>query len=313
MKKIYDTSQKKKLNAILLTLLLVLCSTASVLNASAQNTVQVGTGTTSTLYGPIYIYSATSASKYSYSMTIYSKNDIVAAGGTAGLINQISWNKLNTGAYTTNDASYEVFMKHTTATGFTTASDLTTELSGATAVYSSTSTSLTATAGWVDFPLSTPFNWNGNDNLMVLTRFSRPGNATGEVRWAASNAANSIKMSFSSAGTYTSHYIYANRPNIKLRITQATGIAETINKINLALWPNPTLNELYLNFDLSHPHAAVQVTISDLSGKKVLQDDFTSSESHVNRQYNLSGIKTGLYIVQVKTPDGTFIKKLLRE
>ncbi len=313
MKNYHNQSRFKKLYAITYCLFLMVFCTALTTESIAQTSVQVGTGTTTTLYGPIYIFSATSSNKFSYSMTIYSQADVAAAGGTAGLISQISWNKVNTGAYTTNDASFEIFMKNTPTTTLTTASDMTAELVGATPVFSSTTSSLPATAGWVDFPLTTPFNWNGTDNLMVLTRYSRPGNATGEVRWEASTATASIKMSFSAAGTYTTHYIYNNRPNIKLQMGAMAGITEKVNKINLELFPNPARNEFYLNFDLNRANANVKVTVSELTGKTVLQDEFKSLENRINRQYNLNNLNAGLYLVQVETPEGTYVKKLIRE
>lgn len=313
MHKTYFLRRARSLRALTFQLCFFICCGFFAREVQAQAPVQVGTGTTGTLYGPLYIFSASSSNKYSYSMTVYSQADIVAAGGAAGLINQISWNKLNNGAYTANDASFEIFMKNTTTTGFTTASDLTAELVGATPVFSSTTYSLPATVGWINFPLSTSFNWNGTDNLMVITRFNRTGNATGEVRWEASTATASIKMSFSAAGTYSTHYIYNNRPNIKLQFGAATGIREQVNNINLAVWPNPGRNEMNLDFNLNQPQAAIRVTLTDLTGKTVLQDEFRSPEKQIKRTYQLDNVQAGVYLLRVETPEGTSFRKLIRE
>jgi hypothetical protein len=55
MKKMYPFRNSLQVRGIIFNLLLLVFCTASALKTVAQTPVQVGTGTSSTLYGPIYI------------------------------------------------------------------------------------------------------------------------------------------------------------------------------------------------------------------------------------------------------------------
>jgi hypothetical protein len=188
--------------------------------SSAQNTITIGNGTTTSLYGPIYIYSNASTNTHSWNLGIYDQGEIMAAGGHAGNFTGISWFKTDTGGYNLGDGSFEIFIKHTTLNQFLSAADFNNEVTGATLVYSSTTQSLPNTIGWIDFVFNTPFQWNGMDNIMVLTRWVRTGFGSDEVLWQSTTTASiRISHSFNTSSTMGSLYTTSNRPNIKLVIS----------------------------------------------------------------------------------------------
>ena len=137
----------------------------------AQTTITIGTGTTDSYYAPVYISSTSSSYYYSNQISLFTSAEI----GNSGTIESIAWEKANTYGYTAGDATLNIYMKTTTATSVsTTSGTFATELSGATLVYSSTTQNINTTTGWQTFTLSSPFVYNGSDNLMILVDWYRP-------------------------------------------------------------------------------------------------------------------------------------------
>ena len=96
--------------------------------------VYIGTGSATTLYGPAYIDNSTSFDKYSWNISIYDKNEIIAAGGHNGIIKMIGWNKVHTCTYPTRDGRFQIYLKHTSLNEFTTPANFDTEVVNATLV-----------------------------------------------------------------------------------------------------------------------------------------------------------------------------------
>ena len=137
---------KKKVFSLMMTLLLAFIGVAKA------EVVELGDGSTTTnSYLPTYEF-------YSYSLTqqIYTADEI----GTAGTINSIAF-------YATSSASrtLQVYMVHTTQSAFASTTSWVTPTS-ADMVYSG-SVYWTAN-GWTTITLSTPFEYNGTDNLCLI-------------------------------------------------------------------------------------------------------------------------------------------------
>ena len=137
---------KKKVFSLMMTLLLAFVGVAKA------DVVELGGGSTTTnSYLPTYEF-------YNYSLTqqIYTADEI----GTAGTINSIAF-------YATSSASrtLQVYMVHTNKTAFSGSTDWVTPTS-ADLVYSG-SVYWTAN-GWTTLTLSTPFEYNGTDNLCLI-------------------------------------------------------------------------------------------------------------------------------------------------
>jgi len=202
---------------------------------SPGGTVTIGTGTTgSSTVGPTYISSATSTYLYSNHISMFTPAEI----GYTGALSTISWYKTDAQGYNLNNATYRIYLKHTTATTVNSAvGTFTTELAGATLVYENTTQNLPLAAGWVDFVLTYPnaFSYNGVQNLMVLVDWYRPGSPTGAVPWQYTTATG-MACTWSSA-TNPPNITYGNgsRPNIRMtfvtpsNLTYDAGVSQIVN------------------------------------------------------------------------------------
>ena len=137
---------------------------------SAQTTVTIGTGTTNAAGGtngnPIYRSSAGSTFNFSQSIQLLTAADLAAAGVTAGsTISKIAFYKND--AFTMaagRTATMNIYLKNSSATALTTASNFATWTTGSTNCYSNNAVAAAnfpTAAGWVEFTFSTPFNYSG--------------------------------------------------------------------------------------------------------------------------------------------------------
>jgi len=123
-------------------------------------TYQIGTGTTTNSYLPIY-----SCYTYNYSQQIYTVAELNAAGATGSqTITAIRFFYASGGTTTTTWNNWTVFIGNTAQTAFANTTNWIPSAS-MTQVFSGT---FTPTAGtWVTLTLTTPFVWNGTSNLVV--------------------------------------------------------------------------------------------------------------------------------------------------
>lgn len=172
--------------------------------ATAQETVTIGDGTTTQYYVPIGTYY-----NYSISEQLYTADEI----GTAGTIQSISFYYAGTIA---KDFPITVYMKHVDASNLSTGISL----ADATQVFNGTY-SVSASSGWYAITLDTPFEYDGESNLLIginkgyLYWYSN-GN------WQGTAISNMARYSNQDGGAYTTSTIpgtiQANRPNLQLSI-----------------------------------------------------------------------------------------------
>ena len=183
----------------------------------AQNTVDVivGTGTSTSYTGGFCTYY-----NYTWQESIYLAQNIQTVGG---YINTISWYSATTNTLTASDL--QIYMGTTTRTTHSTTSDWQPQ-SDLTLVYSGNSVTIGGVVGWKTFTLTTPFYYNGVDNLVVVVakKSSSTSSSTTHQYTSTSNAVLSR--------TSNSDQTYANYPgtntgsrsaylaNIKLNITE---------------------------------------------------------------------------------------------
>ena len=181
--------------------------------------VVLGTGTGSTATStasPINVYNQSL-----HGQSVYTKAELNAAGVVGPIyITQIGFNI--TGLPTKSMPNYVIRMGHASV------ANVSSWLSaGLTQVWRSTSYKPTAT-GWNMFTLSTPFLWNGRDNILVDTAFGLIGSSassgtvqyttvTNGYRYVRSNSADQSYV-------FSGGSISSSRPNLRL----TTGIP-TIN------------------------------------------------------------------------------------
>ncbi|MFC5269295.1 T9SS type A sorting domain-containing protein [Adhaeribacter terreus] len=203
-------------------LLLAFCS-LGLLQAQAQTTVTIGTGTNAS--GANVLFStSTGGNLWSKSATLYTASEITAAGGTAGTITKIAWNKQGTGEYTAGNASLSIYIKQVSKSDHTNSSlDWTTELGTATLVYSTTTLSFMTGTGWQEFNLQTPFVWDGASNLEVYTAFHHPTTLTAAMTWQYTVVPdmNLARVGSTQLGTETL-IAFDNRPNVRFTLTPAS-------------------------------------------------------------------------------------------
>ncbi len=118
--------------------------------------ITIGTGTSTAYYAPFNNFY-----KNSRNEVIYHASQI----GQAGAITGISYNVGTSASFTTS--SINIYMGHTSRTSFNSTSDWT-PVSDLQLVYSSTNEVIGASTGWENFVFDTPFQYNGNDNLVVV-------------------------------------------------------------------------------------------------------------------------------------------------
>ncbi|MGH1519731.1 GEVED domain-containing protein [Chryseobacterium sp. JK1] len=156
----------KKLFTSLILFLCLVC-TGFVSKVSAQ-TGQIGTGTGTSVYLPIRSYYG-----YSYSQQIYTAAEVSAAIGTSTYITSIKF-YVNTVSQSQDVyKDWVVYMGNTTQTAFASATNWV-PFSSLTQVYAGDLPTI-SNGNWVTLQLSTPFTWNGTDNLVIAVNEKTPG------------------------------------------------------------------------------------------------------------------------------------------
>ena len=194
----------KKLLCILLTALLGF----SGLTLSAQQIVEIGTGTSTTSNTPF-----NSLWGYSFVEQIYTAEEI----DMTGTITSISFNNSSSGQ--TNNMT--VYMKLVTRSSFSSTSDYET-VTAADIVYSG---SHHFTQGWSEITLDTPFDYDGASNLLIAIHEYTSGYTTQYFYYTtATNAGVSYHSDSADPDPYNlsswsgNSYTSSNRSNIKMEI-----------------------------------------------------------------------------------------------
>lgn len=185
--------------------LVFLCiSTISPVVVKAQTTVTIGNSTSYSRYTPInryYYYSASDA--------IYLNSEI----NESGEITKLAFYKA-TGSNSTTISGVSIYMKHTSATTLTTGSHST---SGYTLVWSGAFPN--NSTGWKEVTLTTPFAYNGNDNLQIYVRKNYQSSTSYYPQYRYTSMSSPYKARYgygSSMPTNLNQISY--RPNVRMVI-----------------------------------------------------------------------------------------------
>ena len=202
---------------LLLLLLTVFLSLPFVMNA--QQTVTVGTGTETTYYTPF-----NSLWGYSFVEAIYTSSEITAAGGSAGVITSVSFEKSSGDAQNNNIVLY---MKNVSRSSFSSTTDWE-AVTSSDIVY--TGTFNIPASGWVTITLDNPFVWDGTSNLMVAMHENTSGyttqyfyctSVTNTVISAHSDSEDPNPYNLSSFGGTV--YVQAPRANMRIELSAGAG------------------------------------------------------------------------------------------
>ncbi len=204
---------------------------------SAQLTVSLGTHTGSGSTN-VLLSTSTTSNRYSRTMSIYTASEIIAAGGMAGLITSLAWDKGGTGEYLSNDAYIKVFLKHHTGGSAWSTSPVPewdVEVVGATEVFTSSTYSLPQGIGWAAVPFTTPFIWNGTDDIVVMVEWDRASTPTGAITWGRSTTTNANATRVGSASlSALVMLVNSNRPLLQLTFLPGATDAGLEGFVNLS-------------------------------------------------------------------------------
>jgi hypothetical protein len=86
------------------------------------------------------------------------------------------------------------------------------------------------------------------------------------------------------------------------------GISEEKGTELFAVYPNPAKDKIFITF--SKPFSMISYSITDISGR-ILRSKIENMNSETKSEIDLSGIKNGVYFLQVKTDNFTATKKIV--
>ena len=248
---------------------------------------------------------------YSLSQTIYLASEINASG----TITSLEFPLNNSNSLANSDDMITVWIGHTTKTGF----NSTVDANGADVVDVASLTkvmdngSLVKTGSNTVYTLTTPFVYNGIDNLIVVVNAAEPGDDGSTILYLQSPTATPLAMMIRS----DTAVFNANNPTKKYTGTTATDSWQqksvrpivTINGLaplsvstfntneEYYISPNPSSNFATFNKEFT------SVEVYNSIGKLVISDKNTS---HIN----VSSLSNGIYFVNVT--DENNIKKTIK-
>ncbi|SFM90991.1 Por secretion system C-terminal sorting domain-containing protein [Algoriella xinjiangensis] len=91
-----------------------------------------------------------------------------------------------------------------------------------------------------------------------------------------------------------------------VKVTGETLGVSDLNQAKVSIYPNPVQDEFKLNLSQSYNSSKVQVTVTDLTGKKV--KSFSGNET-----YNISELNKGIYILTVTDGVNKFTQKIIKK
>ena len=181
--------------------------------ATEDMDITIGTGTSTSNIAPANAYY-----KNSWTQMVYPASEF----GTPGYINSVSW-YVNS-ALTHNYDYFKIYMG-TKADAINNSTTDWVSLDDLTLVYESYNGSLGTAAGWETYTLATPYYYNGEDNLVIVT--ARTAQAYNSVQYRYTSVTNTVlyRRSDSSPDDYgnfpgtAAGTRAANLPNLKVDFT----------------------------------------------------------------------------------------------
>ena len=287
--------------------LLFTCAILFCFTSFSQTTISLGTysgqGSTNVL-----LSTSTTNNRYSRTISIYTASEIQAAGGTAGNIVSLAWDKNGTGEYQTNDAYIKIYLKHINLNLWNDSDvpDWSSEIAGATEVFTSSTYSIPTGTGWKEVPFTTPFVWNGTENVAVMVEWDRSSTPTASIFWGRSTNTdtNATRVGSTSLNALV-FLINDNRPLVQLTFDGTASVGDSFFD-NFIHYPNPVESELIL--DNNYP--IDEVTVYNMLGQVIAQHNFNQMNQI---KVNFSDYKSGSYFLRVVSDNSqkiiTIIKK----
>jgi len=278
-------------------------------------TVTVGTGTGTTAIAPYGTYYMDEKVQF-----IMTKAELVAAGYTSAnnVLRSLAFNAATVSSQTMN--AFTIKMRHTTSTSFSSTSFMSS--TGMTTVYTGNKV---ATTGWNTHTFTTPFNYNGTDNVLI------------EICWNNSSYTSDSKVYATTLSTYNTLYTKADvasggvcanttgtrsttRPNMRFYFSGTSTapsarfgdeeIVEAIdlNEIELSvkLFPNPASSVLNVEYTTTEEESQAVIIVYNMMGAVIasFEENSTDKGAHtfaidMNTSDKLSQLSNGIYLCSV--------------
>ena len=262
--------------------------------------VTIGSGTSTNAYLPTYTY-------YNYSLTeqIYTAAEI----GQAGTITAVSF-KVSNSMSTTR--SLDVYMKHTTATAFTSKTGWET-LSSTYKVFSGNVTF--SASGWTTITLDTPFEYNGSNNLLIgvddNTGSYVSSSSNSPKFYVYSTSANRALRIYSdgtnynpaSPSSYSGTYVTSNN-QVMLSMNGTGGDTPTVNTYTITATANPTAGGTVTGAGTYDEGTTVTLTATANSGYAFTKWTKNGTQVSTNASYSFTATADAAYVA-VFTEQGT--------
>lgn len=304
-------------------------STTTPAPTGTSNTLTIGngTGTTTTPYGTYYM-----DEKVQY---IISKANLVSAGysSTNNIIKSLAFNVASASTQMMN--GFTIKLKHTTATSFSSTSFLSN--TGMTTVYSANTT---ASTGWKTHAFTTPFTYNGTDNLLVEICFDNSAYTTdSKVYYSPTSTYNTLylRSDVTAGGTCnnTTGTRSYNRPNMRFVFSSTSNFVFTPandelvydngstlrtipkdNRIDFQLAPNPTSSIVKITYHVEAENSEVAIKLYNIMGKLVGEFSPQNNETgnntfEINMNDNTEELPSGVYLCTLSVNDEIQTKKFM--
>lgn len=306
-------------------------TTTTTTTSGTSNTITIGngTGTINTPYATYYM-----DEKVQYILT---KAELVAAGYTStnSTLKSLAFNVATASTQVMN--GFTIKLRHTTAASFSSTSFLSS--TGMATVYSANTA---ASVGWKTHAFSTPFTYNGTDNILVEICFDNSAYTTdSKTYFTATSTYNTLYLSSDVAAggvcantTGTRTY---NRPNMRLAFTSATNFVVTPkddltaventstlrtipkdNAIDFQLAPNPTASLLNVTYSIEGENSDVSIKLYNMMGKLVAEFNPQSQtegqqtyEVDLNSVSNVDELQNGVYLCALSVNGKIQTKKFM--
>ncbi|MFZ4401741.1 MAG: choice-of-anchor L domain-containing protein [Bacteroidales bacterium] len=128
------------------------------------------------------------------------------------------------------------------------------------------------------------------------------------------NVKSTISHTYANEGSYVvkleAHNYYQVNTIIKTVQIGSIGLSEN-NGSSFELIPSGTENSYELNATFSQPQN-LNIHITDISGK-IVRSISLDAQKEIHHTFNLTGLSKGVYILQLKTNENTFVRKVINK
>ncbi len=155
--------------------------------------------------------------------------------------------------------------------------------------------------------------FNGSSNHPILEVDENTWNSNGSTALSGGFAfpSGTGKVTFDSEGTH--YYICENHVGNGMKgkiIVSTTTDVHVLNSKNIRIYPNPLTGSSIINVNISNNTSEVSLNIYDLTGRVKLSEKIPPTSDQI--QLDASYLSSGAYIIQLKSTDFIYSKKIIK-